>query len=157
MSSSAELQELYRQEETSFRFLAQHKHDFNSCSANIGLIKDYFAEHRLEWSLENLEKAFLELKSQLAPVPGAVIATTQPSAPGPPPPPVPVPVVQPAAEPLGLGMDEINSWDGQTMRRKMADPAARKQIDQCLAVETELLRLDREQDARQRQRQMENQ
>ena len=156
MSSSAELQELYRQEEVRYQFLARHKHDFNSCSANIGLIKDYFAEHRLEWSLENLEKAFLELKSQLAP-PGAVIATTQPSAPEPPPPPVPVPVVQPAAEPLGLGMDEINSWDGQTMRRKMADPVTRKRIDQCLAAEAELQRLAKQQDARQRQRQMENQ
>src|SRR5712664_1420577 len=104
MSSSAELQELYRQEQVSFEFLARHRNDFNNCAANVGLIKDHFAEHRLEWSLENLEKAFLELKSQLAPVPGAVIATTQPSAPEPPPPPVPVPVVQPAAEPLGLGM-----------------------------------------------------
>jgi len=157
MSSSAELQELYRQEQISFQFLARHKHDFNNCVANVNLIKDYFQQHRLEWSLENLEKAFLELKPQLAPA-GAVIVTSQASAPEPPPPPVPAaPVVRPVAEPLGLGMDEINSWDGPTMRRKMADPAARKQIDACLAAEAELQRLARQQDARQRQRQMENQ
>ena len=50
MSTSAELQELYRQEAISFQFLARHKHDFNNCAANVGLIKDYFAEHRLEWT-----------------------------------------------------------------------------------------------------------
>jgi len=151
VSTSAELQELYRQEQVSFQFLAKHRNDFNNCAANIGLIKEWFQEHRLVWTQENLEKAFLELKSKLAPVPGAVI-TTQPSAPEPPPP-VPVPVVRPVAEPLGLTLEEINNWDGQTMRRKMADPAARKQIDQCLAVEQELWRLSQQQI----HRQMENQ
>jgi hypothetical protein len=141
-------EELYRQEQVSFEFLTRHIHDFNNCAANIGLMKDYFAEHRLGWTKENLEKAFLELKSKLAPVPGTAVNTTQPSAPEPPPPPVPAPVVQPAAEPLGLTMTEINSWDGPTMRRKMADPVTRKQIDRCLVAEAELLKLAREQDQR---------
>ena len=154
MTTSAELQELYRQEQISFEFLARHKHDFNNCAANVGLIKDYFQEHELEWSLEKLERAFSRLKSTLAPAPGAVINTTQPSAPEPPPPPVPVAPVQPvAASPgLGLGMKEINSWDGPTMRKKMADPVIRKQIDAVLAAEAELLRLSREQDQRQQMR-----
>src|SRR5258708_18680360 len=133
MSTSAELQEMYRQEQVSFEFLARHK-DFNNCEANVGLIKAFFQEHQLEWSLENLERAFSELKSQLAPVPGVV--TTQPSAPEPPPPPVPVtPVVQPAAELSGLTMKQIDSWDGPTMRKAMANSVTRKQIDQCLAAE----------------------
>jgi len=149
-------EELYRQETASFEFLTRHTNDFNNCAANIALIKDYFAEHRLKWTRENLEKAFLELKQKLAPVPGAVI-TTPPSAPEPPPPPVPATPAQPVADLPGLSMKEIDSWDGQTMRRKMADPAARKQIDQCLAAEAELQRLAKQQDARQRQRQMENQ
>jgi hypothetical protein len=130
-------EELYRQEQVSFEFLTRHTHDFNKCAANISLIKDYFAEHHLEWTLENLEKAFLELKPKLAPVPGAAI-TTHPLAPeAPPPPPVPVaPVVQPATEPSpGVTMAQINSWDGPTMRKNMADPVTRKQIDACLAAE----------------------
>jgi hypothetical protein len=150
MTTSAEIQELYRQEEISFQFLARHKHDFNNCRANIRLIKDYFQEHRLEWTLENLEQAFAELRPQLAPVPGTV--TAQPPASEPPPPPVPAAPVQPAAEPLGLTMQEINSWDGPTMRKKMADPVTRRKIDAVLAAEAELLRLTREQDQRQQMR-----
>lgn len=150
--NSAELQEIYRQGEVSFQFLSRHIHDFNNCLANVDLIKDFFQEHQLEWSLENLERAFSRLKSQLAPVPGGVI-TRQPSAPGPPPPPVPVlPTAQPAAEPSGLTLAEINSWDGPTLRRKMANPVTRKQIDACLAAEAELLRLEREQDQKQQMR-----
>jgi hypothetical protein len=141
VTTSAELQELYRQEQVSFEFLARHKDDFSNCEANVGLIKAFFQEHQLEWTLENLERAFSRLKPKLAPVPGAV--TTQPSAPEtpPPPPPIPVsPVVQAAAEPSGLTMKEINSWNGPTMRQKMANPVARKQIDVCLAGEAERLR-----------------
>jgi len=149
-TSAAELQELYRQEETSFRFLAQHKHDFNSCGANVGLIKDYFQEHRLEWTLENLEKAFLELKPKLAPVPGAV--TAQPPAPEPPVPAGPV-VRPPAAEPSSrVTIEQINSWDGPTMRKKMQNPVTRKEIDACLAVEQELWRLSQQQIQRQQMR-----
>jgi hypothetical protein len=151
VTTSAELQELYRQEQVSFEFLARHKHDFNNCAANVGLIRDYFQKHQLDWTLENLERVFFRLKSQLAPVPGTATNTTQSSAPEPPPP-VPVAPVQPAAEPLGLTMQEINSWDGPTMRRKMANPGMRKQIDAVLAAEAELLRLAREQDERQQMR-----
>ena len=144
--------EAYRQEQVSFEFLARHAHDFNKCAANIGLIKDYFAEHHLDWTPENLETAFVELKPKFAPVTGAVI-TAQPLTPEPPP--VPDRVVKPAVEPLGLSIEEINSWDGPTMRQKMANPVTRKQIDAVLAAEAELQRLARQQDARQRQ--MENQ
>ena len=147
-------EELYRQEQVSFEFLTRHK-DFNNCAANVGLIKDYFAEHGLDWTKENLEKAFLELKSKFAPVLGAVVDTPQPSTSEPPPPPIPVAPVQPTLEPSGLTMQEINSWDGPTMRKKMQNPAIRKQIDAVLAAEAELQRLARQQDARQRQ--MENQ
>ena len=150
-------EELYRQEQVSFEFLIRHK-DFNNCAANIGLIKDYFAEHRLDWTKENLEKAFLELKSKFAPVLGPVVDTPQPLAPEPPEPPeppvppVPVAPVQPTLEPSGLTMQEINSWDGPTMRKKMQNPAMRKQIDAVLAAEAELQRLARQQDARQQMR-----
>ena len=49
-------------------------------------------------------------------------------------------------------MQEINSWDGPTMRQKMASPVTRRQIDAVLAAEAELLRLAREQDQRQQMR-----
>ena len=93
MTTSAQQQEMWRQEAVSYQFLARHK-DFNNCEANINLIKDYFQEYRLDWTLENLERVFSELKPQLAPVQGAAIDTTQPSAPEPPQP-VPAAPVQP--------------------------------------------------------------
>ena len=145
MTTSTELQEKYRQEQVSFEFLARHKDDFNNCEANVGLIKDFFQKHQLEWSLANLERAFFRLKSKLAPVPGAVPGGTAPdTAQEPPPPPISVAPVQPTPEPSGLTMQEINSWDGPTMRKKMADPVKRKQIDACLTAEAERLRQRRQ-------------
>jgi hypothetical protein len=64
----AELNELRRQEQVSYAFLRRHQHDFNNCEANINLIKNYFIENELAWTLDNLEIAFHALESELAPV-----------------------------------------------------------------------------------------
>jgi hypothetical protein len=45
-------------------FLRRHLHDFNPCDANKKMIGDYFAEHNLEFTLDNLEAAFQDLKEQ---------------------------------------------------------------------------------------------
>lgn len=51
-------------------FRARHLHDYNPCVANQNAIGEYFAEHNLEFTLDNLEVAFQDLKDQgkLAPV-----------------------------------------------------------------------------------------
>jgi hypothetical protein len=41
--------------------------------------------------------------------------------------------VRPAAAPKGLTMDEINSWDGPTMRTKMRNPQTRSEIERVVA------------------------
>jgi hypothetical protein len=64
----AELNELRRQEQVSYAFLRRHQNDFNNCEANINLIKNYFIENELAWTLDNLEIAFHALESELAPV-----------------------------------------------------------------------------------------
>ncbi len=65
MTSAEEL--LYRQETVSFEFLTRHTNDFNNCAANIGLIKDWFQEHRLDWSSENLRKSIFRTQNSIGP------------------------------------------------------------------------------------------
>jgi hypothetical protein len=45
-------------------FMARHLHDYNPCEANQKAIGDYFAQHNLEFTLDNLEVAFQDLKEQ---------------------------------------------------------------------------------------------
>lgn len=170
--------EVERQMRVSQQFLNAHKEDFNNCQANVDLIKDYFREHNLSWTYDNLEIAFNAIEPKLAPVvvepaaptapvnPAPVVAptTTTPAAP---------PVVQPTTpatvqpttpnnpvvveprpgvnggiipggnsgvrpnggnnpQPTGLTAEEIASWDGPTMRAKMANRAIRPQIEKFI-------------------------
>jgi hypothetical protein len=71
------INELRRQEQVSFKFLSDHKHDFNNCEANIKLIKEYFEENQLPWTSDNLEVAFHALESELAPVAVQVVPAAQ--------------------------------------------------------------------------------
>ncbi len=64
----AEINELRRQEQVSYKFLTQHQKDFNNCEANIALVKGYFQDNELAWTSDNLEIAFHALESELAPV-----------------------------------------------------------------------------------------
>lgn len=164
--------ELRRQEKVSYAFLKAHQNDFNNCEANVSLIKDYFQQNELAWTLDNLEIAFHALENELAPVAVSVAATppanpapvvapvatpaaaqAQPVATAPvvtTPPANPAPAqprpgvnggivpgqnsaVRPAATPKGLTMDEINSWDGSTMRTKMRNPQIRAEIERVVA------------------------
>lgn len=97
----AEVQELRRQEQVSFMFLKRHGNDFNNCEANINLIKNYFLENELAWTLDNLEIAFHALESELAPV-EAPVAPVAPANPEPAPaaPVVPTPAAVPAVQPV---------------------------------------------------------
>lgn len=67
----AELNELRRQEQVSYKFLVQHQKDFYNCEANIALIKSYFQDNELAWTSDNLEIAFHALELELAPVESA--------------------------------------------------------------------------------------
>lgn len=170
-----EAQRLYLEEQASYAFLRKHIHDFNNCEANVKMIDEYIKENKLEWTLDNLELAFIAKESELAPVVQPVAPVTpanpapavspvvttpavpvavQPVVPAPaapavpnnPAPAVPKPGVnggvvpgessgiRPPAKPTGLTAEEIRSWDGATMRKNMANPAMRAQIEAFVAA-----------------------
>jgi hypothetical protein len=93
----AEADEKNRAEKVSHAFLRNHVNDFNNCQANIELVKEYFVEHDLPWTADNLEIAFHDLEPKLAPV--VPVAPTVAANPQPvvtvPAVPVAPPVVQP--------------------------------------------------------------
>lgn len=92
----AKTNELARQERVSFTFLKNHLHDFNNCEANVNLIKGYFEEQQLAWTVDNLEIAFHALESELAPV----VKPVTPAAAVVNPPPAVVPPTTVAAQPV---------------------------------------------------------
>jgi hypothetical protein len=55
-------------QKVSYEFMRRHIHDFNSCEANAQIIGNYILANELEWTLDNLEHAFEQVESQLAPV-----------------------------------------------------------------------------------------
>ena len=59
------------------QFLRNHIQDFYVCDANHKALGDYLKDHRLEFTLDNLEAAFLDLKDQgvLAEKPGKASAS----------------------------------------------------------------------------------
>jgi len=53
-------------------FIRRHLHDFNSNEANLKALGEYLREHNMEFTLDNLEAAFIDLRDQgnkLAPLP----------------------------------------------------------------------------------------
>lgn len=96
---AAEEREAARQAQVSYAFLKKHIADYNNCEANNQALHDYIKENQLEWTLDNLEIAFIAKGSELAevvkpvvpapsvnPAPAATPAVTTSAA---------VPVVQP--------------------------------------------------------------
>jgi len=78
-----ELKEAERQaaqdaQKVTYEFLARHKHDYNNCEANALILKRYFQDNDLAWTLDNLEIALHALENELAPV--AVPAPSEPPA-----------------------------------------------------------------------------
>lgn len=45
-------------------FMRRHLHDYNPCEANKLALGEYFRDHNLEFTLDNLEAAFQDLKEQ---------------------------------------------------------------------------------------------
>jgi hypothetical protein len=45
-------------------FMRNHLHDYNPCDANKKVLDEYFAENKLEFTLDNLEAAFDDLMSE---------------------------------------------------------------------------------------------
>jgi len=45
-------------------FMRRHLYDFLPCEANDNVLREYFKENRLEYTLDNLEHAFLDLDEQ---------------------------------------------------------------------------------------------
>jgi hypothetical protein len=50
--------EYARQNNESLLFMKNHVSDFKQCKANADILADYFTQHNLHWSAENLEIAF---------------------------------------------------------------------------------------------------
>lgn len=51
-----------------FEFMQRHVHDFNPCKANSDLIGKFLQDNDLEFTLDNLEIAFIAKENELAPV-----------------------------------------------------------------------------------------
>jgi hypothetical protein len=51
-----------------YEFMQRHVHDFNPCKANSELIGKFLEENNLEFTLDNLELAFVAKEHELAPV-----------------------------------------------------------------------------------------
>jgi hypothetical protein len=98
-AKSAEDREQARQQAVSFEFLKNHQTDYRNCQANTDLMREYFREHELPWTVDNLEIAFLALEDRLAPVAESTVET-RPANPAPTSQsaatPTAAPVVQPA-------------------------------------------------------------
>jgi hypothetical protein len=69
-----------RQSAVSLEFMRNHVRDYNPCKANGQIIGDYIRNNNLEWTVENLELAFLETESQLVPVAEPAITKPAPAA-----------------------------------------------------------------------------
>ena len=91
--------EVARIHEITYAFLNNHVNDFYRCAANQKVIKDFIQENDLEWSLENLEFAFVRVQDKLAPNPASVRVPVLEVVPNPqaPAPVVPVAPAPPAA------------------------------------------------------------
>jgi len=127
-------EETLRQEQVSYAFLRAHLNDFNNCEANVALIADHLKENRLDWTLDNLETAFKTLKPKLAPVKVSALPVVPTITPEEVRAAVQVRPAAPVADPT-LTFDEIKSWDGPTMRKKMQNPATKAEIDRVVAAE----------------------
>ncbi len=53
---------------TAYDFMKHHIHDFNPCQANSDIIGKYLEDNQLEYTVDNLELAFLAKENELAPV-----------------------------------------------------------------------------------------
>ena len=69
-----------KEELVSYQFLQRHARDYKPCAANQVVFTDYFKANQLDWTLDNLERAFLVLKdTELAPVEGPVVSIAPPT------------------------------------------------------------------------------
>ena len=104
----AERQRLAREQEAveaqrvSNEFMRRHIHDFNPCEANGKKIGEYITGKNpqgevYDWTLDNLELAFIAVQSELAPVVAANPAATAQPTPAPVVPANPEPTVAPVA------------------------------------------------------------
>ena len=76
-----QLRGMLRAQEVSRQFLQLHKNDFNNCEANVKLISGYIQDNGLDWTLDNLEIAFLAKESELAPVDRVPVTPVVPANP----------------------------------------------------------------------------
>lgn len=77
----------------SYEFMGLHAHDFKPCQANAGILAQYIRDNKLDWTVENLESAFVAMESQLAPPDRPVVSFVEPAVVAAPTP-VPVSVAQ---------------------------------------------------------------
>jgi hypothetical protein len=84
-----------RGKQIGYEFMQRHVKDFNPCKANSDLIGKYLEENQLEFTLDNLEIAFIALEHELAPV---AVPASRVEVPPVDNPPVPVPQALPAVQ-----------------------------------------------------------
>jgi hypothetical protein len=84
-----------RGKQIGYEFMQRHVKDFNPCKANSDLIGKYLEENQLEFTLDNLEIAFIALEHELAPVSVPASRVEVPPVDNPP---VPVPQALPAVQ-----------------------------------------------------------
>lgn len=63
----------------SFEFMRQHLHDYNPCDANGKEIGKYITDNNLEWTRDNLEEAFDQVRDKLAPPVAPAVSTPAPA------------------------------------------------------------------------------
>jgi hypothetical protein len=127
------------------QFMRRHLHDYNPCEANQKALKDYFIEHQLEFTLDNLEAAFQDLKEQgnklakvedtvaarpaiVAANPAPVAAVAAPATPAIPvaEPPAAVPVSAPPAQPQVVVAPVVEATAPTPAAAPNVQPAARR-------------------------------
>jgi hypothetical protein len=69
-----------RQAAATYGFLQAHRDDYYNIEANAQMIKNYVDENHLDWTLDNLELAFVDLTSQLAPIPVSAVPEIAPAS-----------------------------------------------------------------------------
>jgi hypothetical protein len=115
--------------------------EFNPVAANVKLMTDYVRAHFHEWTAENLEAAFITLKSRLAPLPAVQTATPAPAvtaAPAAITPATPV-AITPTAPAFRLTKQQVRDASKDQMKEWMADkPAGALAALEALGIRTKL-------------------
>lgn len=100
-----------------YEFMQRHIHDFNPCKANSDLIGKFLEENNLEFTLDNLEIAFIAKENELAPVTVSARRVEVPPVDNP-------PAAVPAAQPVPPALPAVQHPSAELAARQAAQAAA---------------------------------